>query len=123
MPCSGLASRLLARLDKGTRWPGLIGRLYSLLLRLEPPIFPGSRDKHLVARLATLIDEDMVPEALSVALQLDVEWRRRRLRDCILLAVGLLALLACAGLAPIAGLVGVPLYSMLSAYLLNRRWC
>ena len=111
MPCTALAEHLLARSERGTRWPELVDRLFSTLLGLEPPLLPRRRDRVYVEELRRLIDEDRLPDALALAARLGREWGARRLSEGVGLGAVFLALLVLTGFAALTG------------YLVNRGLC
>ncbi len=123
MPCVGLASRLLKRVESGTRWPELVDVLYSRLLRLKTPIFHTASVRRLVERMAMLIDEDRLPELLQLLMRVEGAWSRRRNAECMLLGVAFLAVVAFTAVAPLLGLALIPVYAAAVAYLLNRQLC
>ena len=123
MPCVRLASLLLSRVSRGTRWPELVDPLYSLLLRLQPPVFTRKADLEALKAMERLIVEDRLLELLSLVKRVEGEWRRWRLLDCTILGFGFLALLGVTSLAALLGLLLLPAYASIAAYLLNRSLC
>lgn len=100
----------------------LADSLYSLLARLEPPLRPGKADELRVEALEALIRGGRLVEALEEARLLYVEWRRRRMRGGLVLAAGLVALVALgAAVNLLALLVGLPVYAGFAAWLCNAR--
>ena len=123
MSCRRLVSLLLSRVSRGTRWPELVDPLYSLFLRLQPPVLTRKADLEALRVMEELIAEDRLLELLSFAKRIEDEWRRRRLLDCTVLGFGFLALLGATSVAALLGLFLLPVYASMVAYLLNRSLC
>ena len=123
MPCRRLASRLLSRASRGTRWPELLDTLYSALLRLQPPVFMRKADFEAVRAMERLIEEDRLLELLSLVERIGDEWRKRRLSNCMVLGFGFLALVGVTSLFAILGLILLPFYAAIAAYIINRERC
>ncbi len=121
MPCG----RLLEALEElypllSPEERGLADRLYSLLARMDPPLLPGRLDGLRVESIEALIRSGRLAEALEESARVAREWRRRRLRGGVLLAAGLLGLVAVSSLNILVLLVGLPCYAALAAWLCNR---